>query len=225
MQTPGRELSQAWGWMRPMDQTGWACTAPLPPIGPSGDLIPRYIRSPSLMEYGGSTDHQVDTLALGRSEGGAAMELKQLNPLFTRGGVPQLHKAAEKSISPNPHQHAYPQLEEELHSRLIIGPQRASRSRPGGELLEGGLPQFCACGTIAPALGGRERKIIRLGASTIPSPTSCRNCSRNWEGHPDTIFPSSSDSPGMWTDCCRAILTWVWWDAAARTRPGLHPLL
>ena len=129
------------------------------------------------------------------------MELKQLESFTNVVEYRSFTKAAEKLYISQPTISTHiRQLEEELHSRLIIRTTKSIEITPRGwELYE------CACHILSLRVNllqrwaGESRKIIRLGASTIPSayllPEILPEFGRL---HPDTYFViHQSDSQGV----------------------------
>ena len=151
------------------------------------------------------------------------MELKQLESFTHVVEYRSFTKAAEKLYISQPTISTHiRQLEEEPHSRLIIRTTKSIEITPRGwELYE------CAChilrlrDNLLQRWEGESRKIIRLGASTIPSAYILPELLPAYgKAHPDTYFSiHQATARASWTDCCRAILTWDWWGCAARTRP------
>ena len=129
------------------------------------------------------------------------MELKQLESFTNVVEYRSFTKAAEKLYISQPTISTHiRQLEEELHSRLIIRTTKSIEITPRGwELYE------CAChilrlrDNLLQRWEGESRKIIRLGASTIPSAYILPELLPAYgKAHPDTYFSiHQSDSQGI----------------------------
>ena len=129
------------------------------------------------------------------------MELKQLESFTNVVEYRSFTKAAEKLYISQPTISTHiRQLEEELHSRLIIRTTKSIEITPRGwELYE------CAChilglrDNLLQRWDGESRKIIRLGASTIPSAYILPELLPAYgKAHPDTYFSiHQSDSQGI----------------------------
>ena len=129
------------------------------------------------------------------------MELKQLESFTNVVEYRSFTKAAEKLYISQPTISTHiRQLEEGLHSRLIIRTTKSIEITPRGwELYE------CACNILSlrdnllQRWAGESRKIIRLGASTIPSAYILPELLPAYgKAHPDTYFSiHQSDSQGI----------------------------
>jgi DNA-binding transcriptional LysR family regulator len=128
------------------------------------------------------------------------MELKQLESFTNVVEYRSFTKAAEKLYISQPTISTHiRQLEEELHSRLIIRTTKSIEiTAPGVGAVRVRLPHSAPAGQSAPALEGESRKIIRLGASTIPSAYILPECSPHMEGPPRHLFfHPSKRQPGI----------------------------
>ena len=129
------------------------------------------------------------------------MELKQLRSFATVVESRSFTKAAEKLYTSQPTISTHiRQLEEQLHSRLIVRTTKSIEVTPRGwELYECAATILKLQDDLLQRWSGESRQIIRLGASTIPSAYLLPELLTAYgKAHPGVYFSiHQSDSRGI----------------------------